>query len=575
MKKLLQEKFQLTKTGAKGLEKAIWSSFAYYAIYMLPMMLIMFFVQDILENKELTSMGLILGAGAIIIILVYIVTNINYKTTYNETYKESANLRIEIADTLKSLPLDYFSKHDISDLSQTIMADVAAIEHALAHAIGHTIGYAIFFVIIGVMMLSGNLKLGFCVLGPIIVSIGILYLSKKNQIRIRANHYEKLRGISEEFQSSIEMSQEIKSYGLKKKTLENITKDLEDSEKIQMRAEVIQAFPVSLSGWVAKLSIGFTSIFGIHLFINNEVSLLYLVGYIIAATKISEGIEGIYMYLGEIFYLDARVNRIRKLRNTKIQTGENVDFSNYDIVFKNVDFSYSDKNKKVIDNVSFTAKQNQITALIGPSGCGKSTLLKLMSRLYDYDSGEITIGGYDIKKVDAECLFQKISVVFQDVVLFNTSIMENIRIGNIKASDDEVKKAAEIAGCQEIISRLPEGFQTIIGENGAKLSGGERQRISIARALLKNAPIILLDEIAASLDVENETKIQEGLNNLIKNKTVVIISHRLKSIQNVDQIVLLNEGKVVSTGNHKEVFENSVLYRNMIEKSNLAEKYKY
>lgn len=198
-----------------------------------------------------------------------------------------------------------------------------------------------------------------------------------------------------------------------------------------------------------------------------------------------------------------------------------------------------------------------------------------MSRLYDYDSGEITIGGYDIKKVDAECLFQKISVVFQDVVLFNTSIMENIRIGNIKASDDEVKKAAEIAGCQEIISRLPEGFQTIIGENGAKLSGGERQRISIARALLKNAPIILLDEIAASLDVENETKIQEGLNNLTKDKTVVIISHRLKSIQNVDQIVLLNEGKVVSTGNHKEVFENSVLYRNMIEKSNLAEKYKY
>ncbi|MBV4438238.1 ABC transporter ATP-binding protein [Clostridium tyrobutyricum] len=574
MKKLLQEKFQLTEAGARGLVKSVWSSFAYYAIYMLPMLLIIFFIQSTIEKNKLGISSFLLLI-VVVLVIMYLVTNINYKTTYNETYKESANLRIEIADILKSLPLSYFSKHDISDLSQTIMSDVATIEHALSHAIGHCIGYVLFFILIGIMMLVGNYKLGLCVLIPLLLSVGLLYLSKKRQVSIRAKHYIKLRNISERFQSSIEMSQEIKSYGLKKKTMEDIENDLVESEKIQTRAEVIQAFPVSLSGWITKLSIGFTIIVGIYLFINNEVNLLYLIGYIIAATKISEGLEGIYMYLGEIFYLDSRIKRIKELRNTKTQTGQNVEFSNYDISFDNVRFAYNQKNKNVVDCVSFTAKQNQITALIGPSGCGKSTILKLMSRLYDYNYGKITIGGYDIKEVDTECLFKKISVVFQDVVLFNTSIMENIRIGDINASDEEVKRAAKLAGCEEIIEKLPEGYNTLIGENGAKLSGGERQRISIARAMLKDAPIILLDEIAASLDVENESKVQEGLNRLIRNKTVVIISHRLKSIQNVDQIILLNNGKVEAAGTHDEIYQRSKLYRNMIEKSNLTEEYKY
>ncbi|WP_200886074.1 ABC transporter ATP-binding protein [Clostridium tyrobutyricum] len=557
-----------------GLVKSVWSSFAYYAVYMLPMLLIIFFIQSTIEKNKLGIL-LFLLLIVVVFVIMYLVTNINYKTTYNETYKEAANLRIEIADTLKSLPLSYFSKHDISDLSQTIMSDVAAIEHALSHAIGHFIGYTLFFILIGIMMLVGNYKLGLCVLIPLLLSIGLLYLSKKRQVSIRAKHYIKLRNISERFQSSIEMSQEIKSYGLKKKTMEDIENDLVESEKIQTRAEVVQAFPISLSGWITKLSIGFTIIVGIYLFINNEVNLLYLIGYIIAATKISEGLEGIYMHLGEIFYLDSRIKRIKELRNTKTQAGQNVEFSNYDISFDNVTFAYNQKNKNVVDCVSFAAKQNQITALIGPSGCGKSTILKLMSRLYDYNDGKITIGGYDIKEVDTECLFKKISVVFQDVVLFNTSIMENIRIGDINASDEEVKRTAKLAGCQEIIEKLPEGYNTLIGENGAKLSGGERQRISIARAMLKDAPIILLDEIAASLDVENESKVQEGLNRLIRNKTVVIISHRLKSIQNVDQIILLNNGKVEAAGTHDEIYQRSKLYRNMIEKSNLTEEYKY
>ena len=281
------------------------------------------------------------------------------------------------------------------------------------------------------------------------------------------------------------------------------------------------------------------------------------------------------MYLGEIFYLDAKIKNIKALRSVEPQTGEKVQFTNYDIALENVKFSYTNKGKPIINGASFVAKQNQVTALIGPSGCGKSTLLRLMSRLYDYDEGKITIGGYDIKNVDTACLFEKISVVFQDVTLFNTSILENIRIGRLSASDEEVLQAAKLAGCQDIVDRLPQGIHTLVGENGAKLSGGEKQRISIARAMLKDSPIILLDEITSSLDVENESLIQKGLNRLLENKTVIIISHRLQSIRNVNQIVLLQEGKVISAGTHEELYEKAELYRELLRKSQLTENFSY
>lgn len=574
MREFLQERFQLTQAGAEGLEKAAWSSFAYYIIYMLPMMFMMIFLRATMEGTDYGYNRWLLGIG-VIVILIYAVTDINYRTTFDETYKESANLRIDIADILKKLPLAYFSKHDISDLAQTVMADVATIEHALAHAIGRTIGYGYFFVIMGVLLLLGDYRLGICVLGPLTVSALFLYLSKKAQIKARAAHYAKLRSISEDFQTVIEMSREIKSYGRQEQTMAKIAASLEEAEAIQMRADVIQSIPISAAGWITKLSIGMTTLVGLVLLLRQEVSLLYLIGYIVSAAKISEGLEGVYMFLGEIFYLDARIQRIRELRNTATQKGWQIDFAGYDLVLENVEFSYSGQEQKVIKNVSFTAKQNEITAVIGPSGCGKTTLLKLLCRLYDYDRGKILLGGHDIKMVDTECLFVKISVVFQEVLLFNTSILENIRIGKITASDEEVRKAAKLAGCEEIIQRLPAGIQTIVGENGIRLSGGERQRISIARAILKDAPVILLDEIAASLDVENEGKIQKALNKLIKNKTVVIISHRLKSIQNVNKIVLLEKGRIAAMGTHQELLVVSPLYRSMLEKSNLTDAYEY
>lgn len=276
----------------------------------------------------------------------------------------------------------------------------------------------------------------------------------------------------------------------------------------------------------------------------------------------------------EIFYLEPKVNRIKEIKNEKMQEGQKYNLEKYDIKLNNVEFSYNEDNK-VLNGVSFIAKQGEVTALVGRSGSGKTSILRTVSRLYDYDSGRISIDSKDIKKLSTDSLFNKISIVFQDVTLFNTTIMENIRIGRKNATANEVKKAAELANCTDFIEKLPDGWSTIIGENGAELSGGERQRLSIARAFLKDAPILILDEIAASLDVDNEKKIQESLNKLIKDKTVIIISHRMKSIENVDKIVVLEKGKVESSGTHKELLEKSEIYRNLIEKTKMAEEFVY
>ncbi|MEA4960563.1 ABC transporter ATP-binding protein, partial [Lutispora sp.] len=278
--------------------------------------------------------------------------------------------------------------------------------------------------------------------------------------------------------------------------------------------------------------------------------------------------------IAELYYIDSMIHRIQEIKNTEVQKGEDKELSNYDIELKNVSFAYNE-DTKVLKNISFTANQNEVTALVGMSGCGKTSILRLISRLYDYDNGTIKIDGMDIKEISTKSLFEKTSVVFQDVTLFNTTIMENIRIGNKTASDADVREAARLANCEEFIAGLPDGYDTVIGENGATLSGGERQRLSIARAFLKNAPIIILDEIAASLDVDNEKKIQESLNELTQNKTVVIISHRLKSIENVDKIVVINDGEVEAFGTHHELISLSKTYNNLLEKARLAEAFKY
>ncbi|MFC2476688.1 MAG: ABC transporter ATP-binding protein [Catonella sp.] len=569
----VKDMFALTDSGAKGMIKASFGTFLMYIAYMLPITVLMFFINEVIENRAL-SIVIYLAMLLVLSIIMYIFINFSYKTTYNETYKEAAVLRLEIADLLKKLPLSYFSKHDTADLSQTVMHDVADIEHAMSHSIPEIIGFMFYFIIVSIMLLIGNIKLGIAVIVPVIISFLLLVLSKKLQVSSTTKYFEQLRENSDIFQEAIELQQEIKSYGRKESTVNKIMNTIDKTEKLHIITEIAQALPTSFSGVLLKFSLGLTVVTGTLLYMKGEINLLYLTGYLIAAARIMDGVAGIYANIAEVMYIDARIKRIKELRNTPLQEGTSYKLKGYDIEFKNVSFSYNSETK-VIDGLSFTANHNEVTALIGPSGCGKTTALRLMSRLYDYDSGSIEIGGKDIKGIKTEDLFDDISIVFQEVSLFNTSILENIRMGRKNADDEEVKEAARLAGCEEFILSFSDGYNTLIGENGMKLSGGERQRLSIARAILKNAPIILLDEISASLDIENETKIQESLKHLIKGKTVVIISHRMRSIEKADKIVLMDKGKVCAIGTHEELLSGSELYRQLTKKAELTAGYTY
>lgn len=573
MKTYLKRAFQLSDSGVKGLAKSIWSFFLYYVSFVPPMICVFLFADRLLNGntgKPVVYLLFMLAAT----LVMYLVINYNYKTTYDETYQESANLRIDLAEQLSKLPLSYFSKHNLSDLAQTIMADVASIEHAFANAVANSIGFAIYFLVISVALLIMNWKLGLCVLLPVLTSASVLFLTKKLQVRDVNKHYDKLRDISESFQNAIELNQEIKSYGLKEKVEAQMDQQLDESENLQWKAQITQTIPVTIGQTLSILPIGITATVGLSMLASGQVSILILLGYIIMAAKLSGAMGGVLLYLTEIFYLDARIARIGEIKNHELQGGEKAVLSDFNVEIKDVCFSYQ-KDTQVIRHASFTAEQGQVTALVGPSGCGKTTMLKLISRLYDADSGTVQIGGTDIREIHTDSLFKYVSIVFQEVILFNTSIMENIRLGRLDASDEEVIRAAKLAGCNEFVSRLPDTYQTIIGENGAKLSGGERQRLSIARAILKDAPIIILDEISASLDVETEVQIQTGLNHLIQGKTVIVISHRLKSIENADKIVVMKAGMVEACGKHAHLLKQSPTYRKMIEKSNLAEKFNY
>lgn len=573
MKEFYKKRFALTDKGAKNLTKATLSSFFVYCITMLPAILLMIFAQEVLENID-KSKGFYLAFSVLTLIAVYILLSIEYDKLYSTTYQESADLRVRTAENLSKLPLSYFSKHDISDLSQTIMADIEGIEHAMSHAIPKVGGMALFFPLISVMMLVGNVKMGLAVIIPTILSFIFIPLSKKHSVKGEKRYYDALRENSESFQENIEMQMEIKAYGLSEEMKEKLYEKMDKSEKVHLKTEIGLILTMSISSIFSFISLAVVILVGVNLIINKEISPLYLIGYLLAAMKIKDSLDASKEGMMEIFYLTPKIERLKEIQNQELQEGEDYNLKKFDIDLKDVEFSYN-KDAKVLNGINFKAKQGEVTALVGASGCGKTTILKLISRLYDYDDGQILIDGKDIKEISTESLFDKVSIVFQDVVLFNQSVMENIRIGKQDASDEEVIKAAELANCTDFIEKMDKGFDTVIGENGAELSGGERQRLSIARAFLKDAPILILDEITASLDVDNEKKIQESLNNLIKDKTVVIISHRMKSIENADKIVVLENGKVESEGNHEELLQKSKVYKNLIVKTKMAEEFIY
>uniref|UniRef100_UPI00259B8077 ABC transporter ATP-binding protein n=1 Tax=uncultured Megasphaera sp. TaxID=165188 RepID=UPI00259B8077 len=428
--------------------------------------------------------------------------------------------------------------------------------------------------LISIMMLVGNVKMGLAVIIPTILSFIFIPLSKKHQVKGEKEYYDVLRENSEIFQENIEMQMEIKAYGLAEEMKEKLYEKMDRSEKVHLKSEVNTFLTMSISSIFSFISLAVVIFVGVNLIISKEISPLYLIGYLLAAIKIKDALDASKEGMIEIFYLTPKIERLKEIQNQNLQEGDDYNLKKFDIDLKDVEFAYN-KDAKILNGVSFKAKQGEVTALVGASGCGKTTILKLISRLYDYDKGQILIDGKDIKKISTESLFDKVSIVFQDVVLFNQSVMENIRLGKQDASDEEVKRAAELANCTDFIEKMDKGFDTVVGENGAELSGGERQRLSIARAFLKDAPILILDEIAASLDVDNEKKIQESLNNLIKDKTVVIISHRMKSIENADKIVVLENGKVESEGKHEALLQKSKVYKNLIEKTKMAEAFIY
>ena len=573
MKNYYKKRYALSEQGAKNLTKATIYCFLTYCINLGPMFILMGLINQLVLGNVSSTLQYIVMA-ILTLVFMYILLSEEYVSLYNSTYKESANLRKGIAENLAQLPLAYFSKHDLSDLSQTIMSDVERVEHSMSHSIPKVVAMWLFFPLMGLIMLIGNWKLGLAAIIPTLLSFMINPLAKQKEVSEYSRYFNVLRDNSELFQETIELQQEISSFNQADKVKKNLYKKMEESERIHLNVEIVPMLAVGISSSLSYISLAVVLAVGIQLLIHNEISLLYLIGYLIGAIKVKELFDVSREGMTEMSYIEPAIVRIKEIKNAALQEGKDTDLSSYDIEFKNVSFAYN-KDAKVLKDVSFTAKQGEVTALVGISGSGKTSVLRLISRLYDYDTGSILIDGKDIKNISTESLFKNVSIVFQDVTLFNTSIMENIRLGRESATDEEVKEAARLANCMDFIEKLPDGFNTLIGENGAELSGGERQRISIARAFIKDAPVLILDEISASLDVDNEKKIQDSLNKLIKDKTVIIISHRLKSIENVNKSVVIDEGVVETSGNHDELIKDSKVYKNLIEKTKLAEAFNY
>lgn len=573
MIKFLMNKFSISKKNALQLIKASFISFMTYATLMLPAILLMMFANDILINK-INNKYIYIIFSIISMIFIYILLGIEYDNMYKSTYKQSADLRIEIANKLLNLPISYFSKHDLSDLSQAIMRDAETFEHAFGHSLIKIGGLIIFLPLLFFMLFISNVTMAFSIIIPTLFSFIFIPLSKKISIKSNQKYYDTLRENSEMFQEAIEMQQEIKSFNLGEKVKDILFKKIEESEIIHIKTELTALIPIAISNFFSYVSVAISTFVGIHLFYKGEITILYLIGFLLVSLKLKEVLDSANEEFMELYYLVPSLRRLKEIKKQESQLGDNYNIKNFDIEFKNVSFSYNDEHT-VLNNVSFKIPENKVTALVGISGCGKTSVLRLISRFFDYNKGSILIDGKEINKMSTKNLFKKISIVFQDVTLFNTSILENVRIGNINASDEEVIKALELANCNEFIENLKDGVNTLIGENGANLSGGQRQRLSIARAFLKNSPILILDELGANLDIDNESKIQESLNRLIKNKTVIIISHRLKSIENVDNIIVIDKGTIECSGNSKYILEHSKIYKELNEKTKLVEEFEY
>ncbi len=564
--KEFQRKYALTDQGIKNTKKATFWTVVVNLVVMGGMGILYLMMSKYMET--LTNGAQLPGAGLfLLLVLAFLVLSLithlqQYRATYGLVYGEVKSVRISLAERMRKLPLGYFGKRDLADLTETIMGDVNRLEHVWSHCLGYLYGSYISTAIVAVMLFSFDWRLSIACLWGVPVAFILLFGSRK--INKRNSEITKLAGIqvSDGIQETLENIREIRATNQEDKFLKKLNDKIDYHEKTMLSGELSCGIFVNAASVIMRLGVATTILTGTKLILGGQVDFMVLFMFLLVITRIYAPFDQALALIAEMLMSQISASRLMEIYDTETAEGsDSFAPKGHDIVFENVGFAYDDE--QVLKGVSFTAKEGEVTALVGPSGSGKSTCARLAARLWDIPEGTIRVGGVDIAAVDPEVLLTDYSMVFQDVVLFDDTVMENIRLGKHGASDEEVKAAAKVANCDEFVDKLPQGYDTPIGENGAKLSGGERQRISIARALLKNAPIVLLDEATASLDVENETKVQGALSRLLAGKTVLVIAHRMRTVEAADKIIVLADGKVAEEGKPTDLMkkENGIFKR--------------
>jgi len=566
MGRKLQKKYALTDKGLRNTRVgAAWT--VVVNLLMMAGMGILFFLMQkymntLTNGDALPNAWLFIGLVAAFVVLSFITHLQQYHNTYGLVYREIKDTRITLAERLRRLPLGYFGKRDLADLTETVMGDVNRLEHVWSHCLGYLYGAFISTAIIAVMLLIYDWRMAIACLWGVPVAFILLFGSRRIQKRASEKLKADALAVSDNIQESLENVREIRATNREKEYLDRLYQKIDKFEKTNRKGELVIGLFVNGASVIMRLGVATTILTGANLILSGKIDFMLMFMFLMVITRVYAPFDQSLALIAEMFVSQVSANRLNEINNTPTADGkEDFNPDGHDITFENVSFAYDDHD--VLDGVSFTAKEGEVTALVGPSGSGKSTCARLAARLWDINKGRIKVGGVDISTVDPEVLLTDYSMVFQDVVLFDDTVMENIRLGKHGATDEEVLAAAKAANCDEFVEKLPEGYKTPIGENGAKLSGGERQRISIARALLKDAPIVLLDEATASLDVENETKVQGALSRLLAGKTVLVIAHRMRTVETADKIVVLKDGRVAEEGSPKELYarENGVFRR--------------